>query len=272
MTDWSNFSGYETHDSIRISGVPDGTRIVVVSDMQVPLEDKSLLDAIFHGFVPWFKPKGDAEYHLFLNGDVLDAFSLSRYLDRVTPHFTVGDEIEMVKAYLKSWGKKFTHRHYVFGNHEARWDKYVYENAPAVAEFVPRLQDVLGLDDLGYDFVPYLKHYDFEGFVITHGDTTVKHAAAKMMEQYHTSGVSGHVNRPQSFTFASAATGEPVTWYCQGMTCRTDIGDVIKEWSRVMPWQQGFLIGEVKHGVLHVELVRVHHGSFRAAGKVFEIV
>lgn len=267
---WDLFSGTDEPGSIKIRGVPDGTRIVVVSDPQVPMEDRPLLHTIFGAFAKWYKPK-NAEYHLFLNGDVLDNFSLSRFVAQVEPNFTAGDEIEMVHDYLREWGKPFTHKHYVFGNHEDRWNKYVWENAPKIAKFMPTLAETLGLAEAGYDWVPYLKHYDFEGFIITHGDTTIKHAAARMLENYHSAGTSGHVNRPQSYTWAAAAGSDPITWYCTGMTCRVDIGDIIKDWRKVQPWQQGFLIGEVLDGILHVELVRVHHGAFMAAGRIFKV-
>ena len=268
---WELFRGATSRKSIKISGVPDGTRIVVVSDAQVPMEDGALLRTIFRDFVPAYRPKTGGEYHLFLNGDTLDNFSLSRFVARVTPRFDVGDEIDMTKAYLKEWGKTFTHKHFVFGNHEERWDKWLWENAPQVARLVPDLATMLDLKTLGYDWVPYLKHYDFEGFIITHGDRTGVNPARDMLMNYHTSGTSGHVNRPQSYTYAAAAGADPITWYCTGMTCREDIGDIIKDWAKIQPWQQGFLIGEVREGVLYPELIRVHHGRFSAGGKLYEV-
>lgn len=268
------FEGHNNKPSIKIRDVPSGSRFVIVSDQQVPLEDKSLLWTIFNDFVPDFKPYGvtmGVEYHLFLNGDIIDNFSLSSFLQRVFPKFTLGDEVDMVRAYLKSWKKHFTHKHFIFGNHEARWEREIYVNNPKMARFTPGLEEVLELDKLGYDWVPYLKHYDFEGFIITHGDTAIKHAAAKMMLNYQASGVSGHANRPQSYTWADAASGEPATWYVEGMTCRKDIGEVIKAWAKIQPWQQGFMIGEVKDGVGYVQLIRVHHGHFYANGKIYKV-
>ncbi|MCH7945250.1 MAG: metallophosphoesterase [Armatimonadetes bacterium] len=267
---WQLFEGTSDQPSKSISGVPDGTRFVFVSDSQVPLEDSALLETIFKQFVPWFKPKS-AEYHLFLGGDIIDNFTLSSFLQRVVPKFTLGDEVDMVHAYIKAWGKKFTHRHYIFGNHEDRWEREMYARHPQMMRFSDTLEEALELETLGYDWVPYLKHYDFEGLVLTHGDITTIQTAAAMMKNYQSSGVSGHTNRPQCYTWSAAAGGEPRTWYVAGMTCRRDIGDVIKDWRRVQPWQQGFVIGEVRRGVVFVEEVRVHHGQFRAAGKMFDV-
>ena len=264
------FTGQNTKKSIKITRVPDGTRIVVTSDQQIPFQDDALLDTIYGTFAKDFKPR-TGDYHNFFNGDFLDLFSLSRFPANVKRKFTLADEIEMGRERLAKWSKHFTHNHYVFGNHEKRWETAAFTANPETAEFNMPLDKALGLEELGYDWVPYLKHYDFMGFIITHGDSTVKYAAAAMYNQYHRSGTSGHVNRPQSFTFANAASGDPDTWFCTGYTCDKNIGDYIKDWARHMPWQQAFLIGEVSGGVLHVELVRVHHGKFFAAGKVYTV-
>ena len=266
------FSGLTTKTNIKIRNVPDGTRIVVVSDMQIPMEDQKLLATIFEDFVPAWKPEDErAEYHLFLNGDVMDQFSLSGWMPRVKKKFDLDKEVDLTKAYLDAWGKEFTHKHFVFGNHEDRWDRVLFANNPEMEKYATRLHDVLELEAKGYDWVPYLKHYDFCGFIITHGDTTVKNAAQRMLETYGAPGTSGHVNRPQSFTWAAAARGEPITWYCTGMTCVRNIGDVIADWRKIQPWQQGFLVGEVHGGVLHVQLVRVIKGGFWAGGKFYRV-
>lgn len=242
--------------------------MIVTSDQQIPFQDDGLLDVIYGEFAKDFKPKS-GEYHNFFNGDFLDLYSLSRFPPRVTKKFNITDELEMGRERLAKWSKHFTNNHYVFGNHEARWDKYMYDQSAELAEAIPPLNEVLGLEGLGYDWVPYQRHYEFNGFIITHGDTTVKYPAAAMYSQYHKSGTSGHVNRPQSYTFANATNGEPDTWYCTGMTCVTNIGDYIKDWTRIQPWQQAFLIGEVQDGTLYVELIRVHHGKFWANGKLY---
>lgn len=266
------FDGLNDNHGVAIDNLPDGSRIVVVSDMQIPFEDPDLLDTIFGPFTKFFKPKDPAaEYHLFLNGDVADLYNLSKWPAHVEPKFTLTDEVNWTKAYLRAWGKPFTHKHYVMGNHEERWNRNLMADNPKMGNFTLKFHEVLDLDSLGWDWVPYLKHYNVEGFVITHGDTTVKHAAAKMMETYKAPGTSGHVNRPQSFTWGDATDGEPITWYCTGMTCLYDIDDAIAIWRKIQPWQQGFLVGEVQGGVLHVQLIRVVKGGFWAAGKFFAV-
>lgn len=266
------FGGLNKKPTIRIRGLPDGTRIVVVSDMQVPFEDQALLRTIFEDFVPEFAPatKG-AEYHLFLNGDVADLYNLSAWPANVEPKFTLTDEIEWVKEYLAAWGQWFTHKHYVFGNHEERWERELMKTNPKMQGFTERLDKALGLEELGYDWVPYGKHYDIQGFAITHGDTVVKNAAQRMLENYGVPGTSGHVNRPQSYTWSAAGKGEPITWYCTGMTCLFEIGDAIAAWRKIQPWQQGFLVGEVQGGILHVQLVRVIKKGFWAGGKFYKV-
>lgn len=263
------FKGQEEKKSVDL-WLPDGARFIVVSDCQVPFEDTNLLRNIFGVFAPWYK-RGASRFDLFLTGDVMDNYSLSRFPPRVTPLFTLEQEVEATKAYLTSWRKKFDNVYYAFGNHEDRWDREIYNNAPSLAFATSSLAEVLTLDALGIQYVPYLRHFNANGFVFTHGDIVRENTAAAMLANYSSSGTSGHVNRPHSFTKADARDGEPNTWYCTGMTCRMDIGDYIKDWRRIQPWQQGFGIGEVHNGRVHFQLVRVHGGSYYAAGKMFNV-
>ena len=263
------FTGQEEQGSIELS-LKDGDKFVVVSDAQVPFEDTNLLASIFGKFTRDYKPKV-GNYHLFLAGDIMDNFSLSKFPARVTPNFNITDEIETTKKYLADWGKLFTHKHYVFGNHEDRWDREIYGETGKLAQYIQSLPEALDLSTLGYDYVPYLRHYNVNGFVIAHGDIIRENTAKAMLDTYNCSGVSGHVNRPHDFTKADARDGIPNTWTVLGMTCRMDIGNYIKDWRKIMPWQQGFGVGEVQNGKVYFQNVRVHHGGYWAAGKYYKI-
>lgn len=265
------FDGVETQGDIIVRGVPDGSRLVVTSDQQIPFQDDALLNTIYGKFVKDFKPKKPgAQYYHAIAGDCLDLFGLSSFPMVVAPKsYRVGVELDMLRERLVKWGKPFDHNYYVFGNHEYRWSRTMFEGK--LPQYTKTLSDALDLEELGYLWTPYGRHVDFEGFIITHGNSTAKHAASVELGLYKSSGTSGHTNRPQDFTDASAADGEPITWYSMGMTCRTDMGSVIKTWSRTMPWQQAFGYGQVENGVLHYQIARVHHGAFMAAGKVYEV-
>lgn len=272
MTYYSDlFDGVETKGDIVVRGVPNGSRMIITSDQQVPFQDDALLDTIYGAFAKDFKPKTPgAEYHHAIAGDGLDLFGLSSFPMMVSPNgYRVGMEIGEMRTRLARWGKKFDRNYYVFGNHEYRWARAMFEGR--LAAYTTPLDEALGLVDLGYEWVPYGRHVDFEGFIITHGNSTAKHAASVELATYNRPGTSGHTNRPQTFTSASAADGEPITWFSLGMTCRTDMGAVIKSWSRTQSWQQGFGYGEVQDNVLHFQTARVHHDSFMAAGRVYKV-
>lgn len=264
------FTGQEEQGNVDLT-LKDGDRFVVVSDAQIPFQDDALLESIFNDFANSYRPvrKHNSQYHLFLAGDIVDNYSLSRFPSRVTPKFGLNEEINLTKSYLAKWRKHFTHAHYVFGNHEDRWDREIYDGK--FAPFTKSLQEALELDRLGYDYVPYLRHFAVNGFVITHGDVVRENTAKAMLDTYRSSGSSGHVNRPHDYTMADARQGTPDTWTIIGMTCRTDIGNYIKDWRKIMPWQQGFGIGEVYGGKVYFENVRVHHGAYRAAGKIYKV-
>lgn len=267
---WDGFTGLTQRGNITIDQVPDGTKAVFLSDLQIPLQDDVLVNHVVKCFVPWYL-RGAAEKHLFLAGDVVDLINLSRFPARHGKTFTLEDEITATRNILVKLGRKFTHRHYAFGNHEDRYERAVFESAPKFKPYVKPLHEVLELGSLGYDWVPYGKHFNFSGFRVTHGNRLGRYPAAAELADYHHSGCSGHVNRPQSFTYRNASGDDPITWYCLGMMCRTDIGDIIPDWSKVQPWMQGFGIAEVQKGIVHFQSVRVHHDSYMAAGRVFQI-
>ena len=262
------FKGQETQGSIDLT-LRDGDRFIVVGDAQIPFEDKALLESIFNDFAPVFT-RGHGS-HLFLAGDIMDLYSLSRFPSRVTPQFTLEQEVETTRKYLADWGRRFDKKHYVFGNHEDRWAREAYNDSGKLAPYVQPLQVVLELDKLGYDYVPYLRHFTANGFVITHGDIIRENTAKGMLDTYAASGCSGHVNRPHDYTRADARDGVPNTWTVLGMTCRMDIGDFIPDWRKIMPWQQSFGIGEVADGKIYFQNIRVHHGKYWANGKFYSI-
>lgn len=264
------FSDAVDKPSIVIPEAPDGTKVLIISDTQVPFEDKKLLDAVFNRFVPrWLK--GAPESHLFINGDGADNYTLSKFLSRGDISFSFKDELKLTKRYLKEWGKRFSNKHYVFGNHDARYEKFIRENVGPLEGIIPSYEELLGLAEMGYDSVPYRRFYNFLGFIITHGSRVIDNDAKAMLLAYHHSGTSGHTNRPKSWTYANAAGDDPITWYVTGMMCDTSIKDVIDDFKDAVGWQQGFLIGEVQDNVLFVENVRVHHGKFLAGGRVYEV-
>lgn len=263
------FTGQEEQGSIDLT-LPDGDRFIVISDSQVPFEDGKLLANIFGPFAHFYK-KRNSSVHLFLAGDIMDNFSLSKFPPRVTPNFGLKEEVDLTKQYLEEWGKGFATKHYIFGNHEDRWDREIYAGNPQFAPYVQSLPVALDLERLGYDYVPYLRHFTVNGFVLTHGDIIRENTAKAMLETYNASGVSGHVNRPHDYTRADARDGIPNTWTVLGMICRTDIGNYIKDWRKIMPWQQGFGIGEIQNGKVYFQNIRVHHGGYWAAGKYFKI-
>lgn len=265
------FDGVETKGDIIVRDVPDGSRIIVTSDQQIPFQDDALLNTIYNKFAKDYRPRTTgAKYYHAIAGDSLDLFGLSSFPMQVAPKsYRLGIEIDMLRERLAKWGKLFDENYLIFGNHEYRWAREMFEGK--LGAYTRSLEDALGLEELGYQWVPYGRHVDFEGFILTHGNSTAKHAASVELGLYNRSGASGHTNRPQSFTTASAADGEPITWTSLGMTCRNDMGAVIKSWSRTQAWQQGFGYGQVKDGVLHFQSARVHHGQFMAGNKVYEV-
>ena len=107
----------------------DNGKIIVVSDIHFPYEDKSAVTA----FIKEVGLKQPAV--IVLNGDLLDFYKLSKF-SKDPAGKNPEEEIEMCKTFLKKLRKeagKDCKIYYTIGNHEARLRKYKLDNAPMVA-------------------------------------------------------------------------------------------------------------------------------------------
>lgn len=244
------FAYYQSHESVVIDDAPEGSKVVVLSDLQIPFVDEEL-EAARDQFIREWKPD-----YIFYNGDCLDAYELSSF-DK-NPHRIFGFSDEREQA------RKMLHHHknvsgaklyWIDGNHEDRLQRIIWKHAQGFADMVDDLPKALELDKWCEAYVPYGKHVEFLGFIITHG-TIVRsnsgYTAKAMLDKYHSSGCSGHTHRIGSHS-STDHRGVSHTWYEIGYGARKDL-----EYTKApADWQQGFLIGKVMGGAIHPQLVRV---------------
>jgi len=117
-------------------------RTVIAGDFHIPFEDKVAVK-LWLKFLEWYKPE-----ILVLNGDVIDCFSISKFLTSPLEGTRLKEEIDRAKellARIVSVTPGCT-RYFVFGNHEARLHKYMASQAREIYELVA-LEDLLGLSD-----------------------------------------------------------------------------------------------------------------------------
>lgn len=264
------FRYYKSRDNIEITDRPDGTRFVSLSDLQLPFVDEALLDAVYR-FVEDFKP-----HDIVLNGDIIDCYEISDFDKRPERLFNLDTELEMARdvlVRLRRLAAKDARIWWVDGNHEERLTRAIWRHAQGFSFLVRDIPEALRLDELAAGFVPYGKHIEYLGFVLTHGNFVSAYSAytaKRHMERYRSSGVNGHTHRLGSYSVTDMH-GRSHTWYEQGALCRKDL-DYVRG---VANWQQGFLVGTVAGGALHPQLVHVIETEsgrgFYAGGKYYQI-
>lgn len=246
------FRDYHAKESIQIDHREDGTRCVIISDAQIPFIDEAFWRA-FLRFLSKYRP-----HDLFINGDWIDAYEVSDFDKRPSRLFSIDTEIEMAKDTLRDIRKRMAVDGKVFwidGNHEERWNKAIWRHAGPLAAYTADLYTALDLEHLADGYVPYGKHFDYLGFLITHGNFVSQYSAytaKRHYDRYHSSGCNGHTHRMGSYSHTDGK-GRSHSWYEIGCFCRRDL-EYIKG---VANWQSGFMLGEVRNGAFHPQLIRV---------------
>lgn len=273
------FFGYDRSADITITKAKEGAKIVVLSDMQIPFEEQWLIGGTtgnvgaIEAFLKDYKP----DYVLY-DGDIFDCYTISSFAKSPNRRFTVRNEGEktrrMLEAHRNAQDGKMI---FIDGNHEYRlWrtlieatrkDRGLAEILDAADFRTFSSKELLKLDELGIDWLPYGGYVDFLGFKVTHGDMVSSESAgtaAKMLNKWHSSGASGHTHRLGQYHLTGAA-GDSHAWYELGCLCRLD-----PEYLNGPNWQQGFLVGEVSGGKLHPQLISVFDYRFVVNGVTYK--
>ena len=125
------------------------SRILIISDLHFPYQNNEAITlALDYGK----EKKVDC---IILNGDVFD-FSLISKHERDWRHRNVPQEFEAVKSFFNLLRLHFPHTKivYKYGNHDERYEKYLYAKAPEIFDMPEfQLEIILKLGELKIDIV-----------------------------------------------------------------------------------------------------------------------
>jgi UDP-2,3-diacylglucosamine pyrophosphatase LpxH len=172
---------------------------IVINDIHIPFEDKRAVKLVFD-FIEWFKPD-----RVFINGDLLDCQTVGRFVNDPFHEVSMVDEIVQGREFLeklRSILKKNAKIHYIYGNHEFRFQNYIINNARSLRGLEGlTLKEQLYCDDYGVDVVYsglresymqygklFVGHYNK---VSKHGGYTVK----SLIDDKGVSVIHGHTHR-----------------------------------------------------------------------------
>lgn len=206
-------------------------KILVLPDIHVPYQNKVALEAAMR-LGEEFQP--DEVVQL---GDLLDCYTLSKYSRSSNRHGNIADEIEEAHDLLdeiktRTGAKRAT---FIEGNHEARIRKYVLEKCPELANLnALRVDHMLRLADIGWDFIPEHKFYQVNNVFFTHGEYANMHSAKKHIDEYRVTVIHGHTHRITSRYHRGL--DKTICGYEMGFLASFDVG---AEFVKRANWQHG---------------------------------
>jgi hypothetical protein len=215
---------------------------LVCGDLHAPYHDERAVVAMLR------YAKQQKVTHLYLNGDVADFYKLSKWSQ--DPRFRNPDsELETIGELLKEFAKHFKgERHYKMGNHEDRYERYLYERAPALVGIRAfELDRVLDLESLGYGVVrsrqfAYLGNLPiFHGHELPRGLTDPVNVGRGVFLRVRESAAVNHWHKTSHHADTSGLKKRVTSCWSLGCLC-----DLVPEYAPVNSWNHGFAIVTVK--------------------------
>jgi UDP-2,3-diacylglucosamine pyrophosphatase LpxH len=170
-------------------------KAIVINDLHVPFHDYDVIKMVTQ-FIKDEKPD-----ELFLNGDIVDMWEISRFTKDPRLGEDLKEEIEIAKEILSPMiiPKKTT---WIFGNHEFRFDKFLFDHAKALVGLKGlTLQSQMEMDKMGVlavDRSSKENYIDLGPIVIGHFNHVNKYSgysAKNLLDKYNKSLIQGHTHR-----------------------------------------------------------------------------
>jgi hypothetical protein len=237
---------------------------VIIPDVHLPFEDSKAL-AVVAQIIVLLDP-----YGIIQLGDLMDAYSLSRFPKDPRMMVKLQEEVDKARALLGAWRLLAPSALMVLleGNHSFRMRRTLWESPPAAQALLtlnavseamtwPKL---LGLEELRITHVPYGELYHLPKMVVKHGDIVRSQAAYTAAAEHRKegiSGISGHTHRMG--LFASSDHNGAQTWIEAGHLCDLAKMDYVKRPN----WQQGCTVVtfDPETGANAIEFIRIQNGK-----------
>jgi len=255
----------------RKEGISKGNfeRHLFIPDLQIPDENKKAVNLMFD-FIGDYKPD---KVHIM--GDLMNFTRISKFLVLGDSGATVKEELDASRKFLTDLEKKVRHYkpdaeiNYLEGNHELRLAKYIARNADEITdvtdtdgEVLLTVPHLLGLKELGINWISYYEKHKEGDTIIEHGDIArVKagYTAQGMIDRRGKSGFSVHTHRLAFVT--RMIDGEERYWVEAGSLCNLE---PTPTYMKQPDWVNGFAIGLYDKGekIMHPATILIQKGQF----------
>lgn len=176
-----------------------------------------------------------------LNGDGVDFYKLSDYVSDPSMA-SPSDELEMMHSILKDTKKYFRgHKVYKIGNHEDRYERYLYRTSVVVGIAAFKLDQVLQLADLKFDYIESKQHVIIGDLPVLHGHELPRGAgspvnpARSLYNRLGSSGVVSHHHCSSEHVATEGLTKKIHRCFSIGCMCQ-----MVKGYSPINGWNIGF--------------------------------
>lgn len=216
------------------------SKVLVLSDIHAPYHDERALEvALREGLHQGCQS-------LYLNGDTIDMYAISRW-QKDPRQRNLKREVDATKEILKELGQRFERRIYKVGNHDERWDLYLWQRAEDLVDIEGfRLRDVLTLDDLGYELVEskqwgYLNILPIlHGHEVPSGISSPVNMARGLWLRVKSTAICGHGHRSSTHHEPQPLKSNFETCWSTGCLC-----DLSPAYMPINNWNLGFAIVEL---------------------------
>jgi len=243
--------------------IVDAKRIGILSDIHIPYHSevafKAAVDAL----------KKESIDTLLLNGDVADFYQVSRHQrDPKNRRFSV--ELQAVIEGLEWLRHEFRKKRiiYKYGNHEERWDHFIWNRAPEIYDLANvRIDELTQCKRLGIETVGDQRPIMLGKLPVLHGHelgksifSPVNPARGAFLRTHHTVLV-GHSHQTSSHADTDMWHSETFIW-STGCLC-----DLTPGYAKINRWNHGFALVEVSQDkTFNVRNMRIaKNGEVRTA-------
>lgn len=230
-------------------------RVAVLSDAHVPYHSEKALEAAV------IELKSMNPNTVLINGDWSDFYQISRWQKNPKKR-KFSDELKAIKESLAWLSYHFPKCRIVYkaGNHEERWNHFIWNRAPEIYD-LPQMQidELLELNNLGIEFVQDQRLVMVGKLPIAHGHelgrgifSPVNPARGAFLRTHHTILV-GHSHQTSGHADTDLFHSETFIW-STGCLC-----DLTPEYARVNRWNWGCAFVEVDNdGCFNVTNLRIN--------------
>jgi predicted phosphodiesterase len=239
-------------------------KVAVLSDIHYPYEDTKACE-IADIFLEDWEPD-----ILVYNGDIADCYAISSY-DKSPKKMNIQDEFDYTYERLQDRIERLPtvkETYCLEGNHEDRFKRLIKRNANALQALRNlRVENSLGLDELGITWIGGEEEFKIGNLLFTHGHIIRKHAgntARGHYDQYGCSVLVGHCHR-LGVGYKRNVHGNHA-YIENGTLCDFDV-----EYTKYPDWQHGFTTIEFDGDDFVATSRPINHYKIIAEGNVYAI-